>query len=214
MVIDNAAQMTIAFRILISFVAGMLIGFDRERSGKAAGLRTQMLVCVGSTLFAGLSIYVANSLGVLGQDPTRIMAQIVSGVGFLGAGVILKNGNRLSGVTTAATIWTTAAVGVAIGSGFYIPAAVTVFLILMLNPIAYLQYKFGTKGNTYVIGFDKKYDKEMAEYFSQLRLRVLEKTVHQSDVHVSVLSNEQKNEKLIRDLNEKDIKFSLESTEE
>lgn len=214
MVIDNAVQLTIAFRILLSFVAGMLIGFDRERSGKAAGLRTQMLVCVGSALFAGLSIYVANSLGVLGQDPTRIMAQIVSGVGFLGAGVILKNGNRLSGVTTAATIWTTAAVGTAIGAGFYIPAAVTVILILMLTPIAFLQFKFGTKGNTYVISFDKKNENEIAEYFSQMRFRILEKSVHQSDVHVQVLSNEQKNEKLIQELNEKNIKFSLEPTEE
>lgn len=213
MIFDNA-QITIAVRILIAFVAGMLIGFDRERSGKAAGLRTQMLVCVGSALFAGLSIYVASSMGVLGQDPTRIMAQIVSGVGFLGAGVILKNGNRLSGVTTAATIWTTAAVGVAIGSGFYLPAALTVLLVLMLNPIAYLQYKFGTKGNTYVISFDKKAEKNISEIFSQQHMRIIEKSVHQTDVHVQVLSNEQKNEKLIQELNEKDIRFSLEATEE
>ena len=214
MVIDYSVQLTITFRILIAFAAGMLIGYDRERSGKAAGLRTQMLVCVGSALFAGLSIYVANSLGVLGQDPTRIMAQIVSGVGFLGAGVILKNGNRLSGVTTAATIWTTAAVGVAIGSGFYIPAGFTVLLILMLNPIAYLQYKFGTKGNTYLISLGKKNDKDLMEYFSQERIRVIQKSVHEEDVHIHILSNELKNEKMMQMLTEKDIKFSLEPTEE
>lgn len=214
MVIDYSVQLTIAFRILIAFVAGMLIGYDRERSGKAAGLRTQMLVCVGSALFAGLSIYVANSLGILGQDPTRIMAQIVSGVGFLGAGVILKNGNRLSGVTTAATIWTTAAVGVAIGSGFYIPAGFTVLLILMLNPIAFLQYKFGTKGNTYLVSLGKKSDKDLMGYFSQERIRVIQKSVHEDDVHIHILSNEQKNEKMMQMLTEKDIKFSLEPTEE
>ena len=67
MAIDYSIQMTIAFRLLIAFFAGILIGYDRERSGKVAGLRTQMLVCVGSALFAGLSIYVANSLGVLGK---------------------------------------------------------------------------------------------------------------------------------------------------
>lgn len=212
--IDYSAQMTIGFRLLIAFVAGLLIGFDRERSGKAAGLRTQMLVCVGSALFAGLSVYVANSLGVLGQDPTRIMAQIVSGVGFLGAGVILKNGNRLSGVTTAATIWTTAAVGTAIGCGFYIPAGVTVFLILMLTPIAFLQYKYGSKGNMYVISADRKNFIEIEEMVNQQHIREIQQSVHQSDFHLQILSNEQRNEKLIQALNEKEIKFSLEPTEE
>ncbi len=206
--------MTIAFRLLIAFFAGILIGYDRERSGKVAGLRTQMLVCVGSALFAGLSIYVANSLGVLGQDPTRIMAQIVSGVGFLGAGVILKNGNRLSGVTTAATIWTTAAIGVAIGSGFYIPAATTVFLVLMLNPMAALQYKFGTKGNTYMMTLDKKDMKRVVELFGQLHARVLQKSVHLSDAHIHLLSTEEKNDKLSQELDDMGVKFSLEPTEE
>lgn len=212
--IEMSVQITIAFRLLIAFVAGMLIGYDRERSGKVAGLRTQMLVCVGSALFAGLSIFVADSLGVLNQDPTRIIAQVVSGVGFLGAGVILKNGNRLSGVTTAATIWTTAAVGVAIGSGFYLPATLTVFLVLMLNPIAYLQYKFGTKGNTYSISFDKKNEKEVVSFFGIHHIRVIQKSIHSSEIHFHILSTEQKNEKLIEQMSERGIKFSLEPTED
>lgn len=214
MITELSIQLTIAFRLLISFVAGMLIGYDRERSGKVAGLKTQMLVCVGSALFASLSIFIADSLGVLGQDPTRIMAQVVTGVGFLGAGVIIKNGNRLSGVTTAATIWTTAAVGVAIGSGFYIPAALTVFLILMLNPIAFLQYKYGTKGNSYSINFDKKDEKEILVAMSQLYIREIQKSVNQDDIHIHVLSTDQKNDKLALILKEKKIKYSLESTEE
>jgi len=214
MITDLSIQLTIAFRLFIAFTAGMLIGYDRERSGKVAGLKTQMLVCVGSALFAALSIFIADSLGVLGQDPTRIMAQVVTGVGFLGAGVIIKNGNRLSGVTTAATIWATAAVGVAIGSGFYIPAALTVFLILMLNPIAYLQYKYGTKGFSYSISFDKKGEKEMYETLNQLYIREIQKSVNQDDVHLHVLSTDQKNDKLAQILKEKKMKFSLESTEE
>ncbi|HSV94861.1 MAG TPA: MgtC/SapB family protein [Spirochaetia bacterium] len=214
MEISNSFQVTIAFRIFLAFLAGILIGFDRERSGKAAGLRTQMLVCIGSALFAGLSIYVANSMGVLGQDPTRIMAQIVSGVGFLGAGVILKNGNRLSGVTTAATIWTTAAVGTAIGAGFYIPAAITVVLILMLTPIAYLQYRFGTKGNSYLLSFNKKYEADIMDIFEHQHIHVIQKSIHKSEVHVHVMSNELKNEKLFNLFEEKEIKFSLEPTEE
>ena len=212
--IDYAAQLTITLRVLIAFVAGLLIGFDRERNGKAAGLRTQMLVCVGSALFAGLSIYVANSLGVLGQDPTRIMAQIVSGVGFLGAGVIIKNGNRLSGVTTAATIWTTAAVGTAIGAGFYLPAGVTVLLVLMLTPIAFLQYKFGSKGNMYVISGDRKNFVLIEEILNQQHIREIQQSVHESDFHLQILSNELRNEKLIQTLNEKNVKFSLEPTED
>lgn len=212
--LDNPAQMTIAFRLLIAFVVGVLIGFDRERSGKAAGVRTQMLVCVGSALYSGLSIYVANNLGVLGQDPTRIMAQIVVGVGFLGAGVILKNGNRLSGVTTAATIWTTAAVGTAIGAGYYIPSAVTVLLVLLLTPIATLQYKYGTKGNTYLVEIDKKHEKDLLEIINSLHIRIIQESIHQADIQLHILSNEQRNEKLIHDLNEKDLKFTLEPTEE
>ena len=212
--IDYAAQMTIAIRVLIAFIAGLLIGFDRERNGKAAGLRTQMLVCVGSALFSGLSVFVANSLGVLGQDPTRIMAQIVSGVGFLGAGVIIKNGNRLSGVTTAATIWTSAAVGTAIGCGFYLPAGITVLLILMLTPIAFLQYRFGSKGNMYVISADRKNFVLIEELVNQQHIREVQQSVHEDDFHMQIFSNELRNEKLIQALNEKNVKFSLEPTED
>lgn len=212
--IDNSVQLTICFRLLIAFAAGILIGYDREKSGKVAGVRTQMLVCVGSSLFAGLSVFLANSLGVIGQDPTRIIAQIVSGVGFLGAGVILKNGNRLSGVTTAATIWTTAAVGVSIGSGFYLPAALTVLLILMLNPIAYLQYKFGSKGSTYSISFGKNNENSVVDFLSQQHVRILQKSIHQSEVHLHILSTDQKNDKLAEQLNGDKIKFSLEPTED
>jgi putative Mg2+ transporter-C (MgtC) family protein len=214
MIMDMSVQITIVVRLLISFVAGMLIGYDRERSGKAAGLRTQMLVCVGSALFAGLSIFIAKSMGVEGQDPTRVIAQIVSGVGFLGAGVILKSGNRLTGVTTAATIWTTAAVGVAIGAGFYIPAGMTVFLILMLNPIAYLQYTFGSKGNMYAISFNKKYESDLLDFLSKHHIHAFQKSIHQSEVSFHMMSTDQKNEKLIEFLGQKDIKFSLESLDE
>lgn len=214
MLIDQAAQITISFRVLIAFFAGILIGIDRERSGKVAGVRTQMLVCVGSALFSGLSVYVANSMGVLGQDPTRIMAQIVSGVGFLGAGVILKKGGRLSGVTTAATIWATAAVGTALGCGFYIPAFVMTFLILMLNPIAYLQYKFGTKGMIYSLSFNKKYETEVKNILDEQRIKVLQKSILKIDTHMHLLSTEQKNEKLTEFLNSKAIKFTLGSSEE
>jgi putative Mg2+ transporter-C (MgtC) family protein len=209
-----AIQFSITFRLLIAFIAGLLIGYDREKSGKAAGIKTQMLVCVGSALFTGISIFIGKSLNVNSNQPSLIMAQIVTGIGFLGAGVILKNGNHLSGVTTAATIWTTAAVGVAIGCGFFVPAALTVFLVLMLNPIGYLQYKFGSKRSTYVLSFEKKSMKDVMDFLDLERLRVSHKAILQSEVRFHLLSSEKKNEKLIEYLNDKDIKFSLEPTED
>ena len=212
--IASSFQLIISFRLLLAFAAGMLIGFDRERSGKVAGLRTKMLVCVGSALFAGLSVFVARGLGLLDQDPTRIMAQIVSGVGFLGAGVILKNGNRLSGVTTAATIWTTAAVGVAIGSGFYLPAGITVLLILMLNPMAHLQYKYGFKGYLYHLNIHKKGFDTCRDIFVQLHIRLLQKAIHGDEIHMAILSTEKKNDKLAELLSADEVKFSLEPGEE
>ncbi len=207
-------QLTIIFRLLVAFLAGLLIGYDRERIGKAAGIKTQMLVCVGSALFSSLSVYVASSLGALGQDPTRVMAQIVSGVGFLGAGVILKNGNRLSGVTTAATIWTSAAIGTAIGCGFYLPAAATVVLVLLLSPIAYLQYKLGSKGVMYLLSVDKNYLSETVEILLQNRIREVQKSVHHKEVQIQIMTSDTKNNKLIEDLNSKKIKYSLEPTED
>ena len=116
------------FKLFLSIVVGGVIGFEREvRFG--FGLRTLMLVSLGSTLFTMYSEAVSPDLG----DPRRISAAVVSGIGFLGAGVILKEGGRVSGLTTAAAIWVTAAIGMGIGSGFYtlaLTGAALVFIAL------------------------------------------------------------------------------------
>ncbi len=101
-------------KILFSLIAGGVVGFEREFRDKAAGLRTLIFICLGSTVFTILSAKLSN-----GNDPTRIAANIISGIGFLGAGVILRERGRVIGITTAATIWFTAAVGMAIGGGYY-----------------------------------------------------------------------------------------------
>src|SRR3990167_721881 len=93
-VILDRLQWLIIERVLVAFVAGVVVGLDRERSGKAAGIRTQMLVCVGSALMASISVYLGEAYGIVSADPARLMAQIVSGIGFLGAGVIIKNGGN------------------------------------------------------------------------------------------------------------------------
>ncbi len=120
-------------RILLSAVLGGIIGFQRERANKPAGLRTHVLICMGSALFTVVSI-----LGFTGSvDPSRVAAGVVTGIGFIGAGVIFRGmrGDKVMGITTAASIWVTAAIGIAAGAGLYIIAssvALVTLLVLMI----------------------------------------------------------------------------------
>ncbi len=114
--------------LVLAVVMGGAIGLERELRGKAAGLRTNILICVGAALFTRLSISVAGGLG----DPGRIAAQIVTGVGFIGAGTILHSRGHVSGLTSAATIWLVAAIGVAVGSGAVIEATGATLLVVVV----------------------------------------------------------------------------------
>ena len=102
----------IFIRLILAFLAGGLIGYQREKAEKPAGLRTHILVCIGSALITLVSIY---GFGKMGSDPSRIVAQIVSGIGFLGAGTIFRFGTSVKGLTTAASLWAICGVGIAIG---------------------------------------------------------------------------------------------------
>ncbi|MCY0969958.1 MgtC/SapB family protein [Chryseobacterium wangxinyae] len=120
--------------ILISVILGLFIGAEREYQNKSAGLRTFILVCFGSCLFTILSI----KIGV--QDPDRLAANIITGIGFLGAGVIFKGDNKIDGITTATTIWGTASIGMAVGSGYvYLSLLGTVLVLLILSSLTYFQ---------------------------------------------------------------------------
>src|ERR1051326_137039 len=112
----------IPIRLILAAIFGGIIGLEREVRDKPAGLRTNILICVGSALFMSLSTRVAQ---LLGGDPTRIAAQIISGIGFLGAGAVLHSHGFVLGLTTAATIWVVAGVGMALGSGMYVVAVFT-----------------------------------------------------------------------------------------
>jgi putative Mg2+ transporter-C (MgtC) family protein len=103
-----------AISILMAFVCGAIVGFEREKGHKPAGLRTQILICIGSAIFTVVSM--SPALG--GKEPARIAAQIVTGVGFLGAGSILRDHRQITGLTTAATIWTVSAIGIVVGAGY------------------------------------------------------------------------------------------------
>jgi putative Mg2+ transporter-C (MgtC) family protein len=121
-------------RLVTAAALGSLIGFERERLLWAAGIRTHMLVCVGSCLIMIVSQY--GFASVLSQnvvlDPSRVAAQVVSGIGFLGAGAILARGEIVKGLTTAASIWTVAAVGLAVGGGLYLAASASTVIILII----------------------------------------------------------------------------------
>lgn len=117
-------------RSIAAVLIGSLIGSERARHGRAAGMRTHILVCLGACMTAMTSMYVSQNLGANG-DVFRIPAQVVSGIGFLGAGmIILKANNMITGLTTAAGVWTTATIGIAVGYGYYIGALVVTVLFL------------------------------------------------------------------------------------
>lgn len=119
------------FRLVLAAILGGLVGYEREVHGRTAGLRTHILVCVGSALIMLTSMHMFEIYrGRATPDPARIAAQVVSGIGFLGAGTILRFKASVRGLTTAASLWTVAGIGLAVGSGLYIPAVVTAILVL------------------------------------------------------------------------------------
>jgi putative Mg2+ transporter-C (MgtC) family protein len=139
-------------RLLLAAALGSVIGIDRERLVWAAGLRTHMLVSVGACLFMVVSAYGFND--VLGPhvilDPSRVAAQVVSGIGFLGAGSILLRGEVVRGLTTAASLWTVAAIGLAVGGGLYIEAiAATVIILIILAGIKPLETRLQARNRTH-----------------------------------------------------------------
>jgi putative Mg2+ transporter-C (MgtC) family protein len=118
-------------RLGLSVVLCGAIGLEREARGQAAGLRTHILVGLGSTLFTLVSAYGFEDAPHTNLDPTRISAQIVTGIGFLGAGTIIRHGLTVRGLTTAAALWIVAAIGMAVGAGYYLGAIVTTAIILV-----------------------------------------------------------------------------------
>lgn len=121
-------RLELFLQLCLATLFGGLIGLERELGGKPAGLRTNILICIGSMLYTRLSITMASGTA----DPTRIAAQIVTGVGFIGAGTILHARGAVVGLTSAATIWVVAAIGVALGAAFYWEAAGTALLVLLV----------------------------------------------------------------------------------
>lgn len=136
-------QIDISFfiKLLVAFIAGAIIGLERQWRGKPAGIRTSCLICIGTMLFIHLSILISPNTA----DQARVLAQLITGIGFLGAGVILTKDGLLHGVTSAAIIWSLAAIGACVGFGYYSLAMITVgAIIAILIGIEYLENMFKT----------------------------------------------------------------------
>lgn len=134
----------VIIRLILSAIAGGIVGMEREANHSSAGLRTHILVTLGSTLIMLISMYGFQGHGTNnnGGEPARLAAQVVSGIGFLGAGTILRTGNSIRGLTTAASIWVCGGIGLAIGNGYYLGGiATTIIVLFALRGLVFIQRK-------------------------------------------------------------------------
>lgn len=136
------SEIEIIKRLILATIVGGLIGMEREVNNRPAGLRTHILVSLGSALIMLVSIDGFYGIG----DPARLASQVVSGIGFLGAGTIMRTGNNINGLTTAASLWVSAGIGLAMGSGYYLGAIVTSIVVLIsLTSLGFLEKKIAKK---------------------------------------------------------------------
>ena len=152
---DFAEQVDLSLRLVVAAAIGAAIGLERELHAHPAGMRTHLLVSLGAAIFTVLSIAafrlpVAPS-GNIPVDPSRVAAQVVTGIGFLGAGAILKYGSTVKGLTTAASLWATAAMGMAAGTGQWVIAITgTALIVLSLGPLHWLSDRIAARGRRHV----------------------------------------------------------------
>lgn len=202
-------------KILLAILAGGLIGIEREFRDKAAGFRTLIFICLGSALFAIFSVKLAGD-----NDPTRIATGIVTGVGFLGAGVIMREGGRVTGLTTAATIWLTAAIGMGIGGGQYWLSGASVLLamiVLWIFPFIERRIEKAVEDRIYEIVCVLRRDKlaELEKMFEQHGLKVREHQQMKTDTGMvfkwqargSLHAHEQVAAQLFDDVDVRSFKF-------
>jgi putative Mg2+ transporter-C (MgtC) family protein len=133
----------IVLRVVVAAVLGGLVGYDRQAANKPAGIRTHMMVAAGASLFVGVSLLLSSGLEEMGTqaariDASRITAGVVTGVGFLGAGSIIRQGGAVSGLTTAAGIWTVAAIGTAIAFGYWVLGVAATVVVLAIHGLSWV----------------------------------------------------------------------------
>lgn len=191
----------ILLRLLLAMLLGGLVGLERERSNHAAGLRTHILVCLGSALIMMLSVYgfkdFANELNVR-IDPARLATAVITGVGFLGAGTILFTGKSITGLTTAASIWVVAAIGLAAGAGFFFASIVSTVLVLLnlwvFNKLE-LRYLRGNKLHVVTLHTlsEPGFLEQVSSSMEQEKIKIRKITVNEQDfAYAEMISVERK----------------------
>ncbi len=175
---------TVAIRLVLAMVIGGIIGIERGKQGRAAGMRTHILVCLGATLSTMIGFYGLSEMSGLGlnSDPLRVAAQVVSGIGFLGVGTILIKGRfQITGLTTAAGLWCAAAIGIALGAGFYEGALIAATCaILTITVVHRLEYTINKKYRRFGIYVEIRSDSQVRE-----TIDFLEDSFKVSDVQVT-----------------------------
>lgn len=156
-------------KVIVAIFIGGVIGMERRKQGRAAGMRTHILVCLGATLTAMTGAYAYTNLGFSG-DPLRVAAQVISGIGFLGVGTILIKGRfQITGLTTAAGLWCGAAIGIALGIGFFEGAIVTFFAEVIVTTILHrLEFRLTSKNSRFGIYVEISSDKHVRKILNSL----------------------------------------------
>lgn len=165
------SETQIILRILLGAALGAVIGFERERDNQPAGLRTHMILVIGATLAMVLSVNLGYLFARPGTpaDPARLAAQVISGIGFLGAGAILRYGFNVKGLTTATSLWTMAIVGLAVGAGYYLIGVVTTALMLLvLGLLNVIENRFVRTSVSRYIALQANYRKGVVKAVRQL----------------------------------------------
>lgn len=177
-------------RIMAACVCGAIIGFERSKRFKEAGVRTHIIVCCASALVMIVSKYgfadlVGQNIGTGTTDPARLAAQIITGVSFLGAGIIFRNGNSIKGLTTAAGIWATAGIGLAVGSGMYILGA---FVTVVVAVLQIVMHRITVGGDSMTLGRlrcttadPKTFRKQLDEYMEANSIQINDIKIEQAE---------------------------------
>ncbi|MBO9607048.1 MAG: MgtC/SapB family protein [Paenibacillaceae bacterium] len=185
----------LALRICLALLLGGIIGAEREWSNHAAGFRTHILVCIGSATVMLLSVYGFGQFAAdpnVRLDPARLAAQAITGVGFLGAGAIMRKGDTVSGLTTAASLWVVMAIGLCVGAGFYFAAVLTAFLVLVsLYVLNKWERAFSGKRKRHELSIRVM---ERPDMLGQIAMKLAEHDIHMSHLVVSPERNEEERE--------------------
>ncbi len=195
-------EIEIVLRILVAGMLGGLIGFERERRQRPAGFRTHILVCIGAALVMIVSEYMYQEFATTSVDPSRLGAQVISGIGFLGAGTIIRDKFKVKGLTTAASLWAVACIGLAVGMGYFYIAIISAVIIFMtLALLGRIEKKTKTKEEFAKIrvvasleeDIEKKVINDLTEYGYDIKKLNFTKTFEDQTVSFSFLVTNDQN---------------------